>query len=336
MTTPKRILSVTRKPDAASYEQRVLRCLPALRDRGHTIDLAVIPEGRLAQTRFFTSFRHYDTIWWQRHLAMPYDLPIIAAAAKRLVFDFDDPLTYSARQGGSPSWSRRTRFAWMLRTCDAVTTASEHLAQSAQPFCKQVEVVPMPVDLPDNPPPLDSRNATTTRPGEVTLLWLGSQATQPYLELIRPILESLDHRFTLRLVAHQPMTFANLNIDFRPWSFQQQEQALTEAHIGLCPMPDTPWTRGKCPYKVLQYMAYAMPWIGSAVGENLNVAGISEPGQGPRGWCAQTVDDWMNAIHQLAINPNLASTIAAKARSHIAERYDRTRLIAKLEHMLVG
>jgi len=73
----------------------------------------------------------------------------------------------------------------------------------------------------------------------------------------------------LRLVGHEPIAFGGIEVDFRPWSPGEQDLALRECDIGLCPMPDTPWTRGKCPYKVLQYMAHAMPWVGSAVGENL-------------------------------------------------------------------
>jgi glycosyltransferase involved in cell wall biosynthesis len=330
MNRPTRILAVTRKPDAASYEQRVLRCIEPLCELGHTLETAVIPAGRIAQLRLFRNFRHFDTIWWQRHLAMPYDLPVIALSARRLIFDFDDPLTYTARAGGAPSWSRRTRFAWMLRTAHAVTTASEHLAESARPYCSDVTILPMPVDLPPQPPTLSQRADAPT------LLWLGSRATQPYLELIRPSLEQLDDRFTLRLVAHEPMTFAGLRVDFRPWSTDEQEAALRECHLGLCPMPDTPWTRGKCPYKVLQYMAYAMPWIGSAVGENLNVAGVPGPGPGPRGWCAASTEQWLEAIHHLTNHPDTAAFIAAKARDHIAQRYDRTHLIATLEGVLVG
>ncbi|QDU70190.1 glycosyltransferase family protein [Mucisphaera calidilacus] len=330
MERPLRILAVTRKPDAASYEQRVQRCIPPLTRRGHEITETAIPRGLLAEPRLYRRFRNYDVVWWQRHLAMPHLLPIIRHAARRLVFDYDDPLTFSAKGGGRPSWSRRVRFAGMMRTCDAVTTASDYLAASARPYCSSVHVIPMPVDVPDDPPPLHQRSE------KPTLLWLGSRATQPYLDLIRPALESLAGHALLRLVAHEPMAFGELEVDFRPWSFEQQETALRECHVGLCPMPDTPWTRGKCPYKVLQYMAFGMPWVGSAVGENLNVAGVTQPGRGPRGWCAHDNTDWKQAVTELISDPEQAETIGRDARAYIASRYRRDSLIDTLEDVLRG
>lgn len=178
----------------------------------------------------------------------------------------------------------------------------------------------MPVDVPDDPPNLVER---AERP---TLLWLGSRATQPYLELIRGVLESLAGEVVLRLVAHEPMSFGTLEVDFRRWSPEEQESALRESHVGLCPMPDTPWTRGKCPYKVLQSMAYGMPWVGSAVGENLHVAGSQEAGRGERGWCASTERQWLEAIRTLIQDRVVSGKMASAAREYVRDLHDRNRL----------
>src|SRR5690606_13466323 len=145
-------------------------------------------------------------------------------------------------------------------------TASEHLAEIARRYCDRVMVVPMAVDAPA------SVVQIARRPGPLQLLWLGSRATQSYLDVIAPVLAELGRRrpdVMLRVVGHEPVEFGPLKVDFRKWSPQEQEAALRQCHVGLCPMPDTVWTRGKCPYKVLQYMAYGMPWVGSAVGENI-------------------------------------------------------------------
>ncbi|WP_428388115.1 hypothetical protein [Mucisphaera sp.] len=325
-----RVVAVTRKPDAASYEQRVKHYLEPLAASGIDVEERVIPDGTWRQRRFYCGLGDFDVVWWQRHLAQPWHLRVIRRHAKRLVFDFDDPLTVSAAGGGKASWSRRRRFAWMLGACDVVTTASEHLAGLARAYCGDVRVVPMAIDLPD-----EGVLPVSERPGPPTLLWLGSRATQPYLSLIRPALERLAGRVVLRLIAHEPMRFGGLDVDFRRWSEVEQTAALRECHVGLCPMPDTAWTRGKCPYKVLQYMAYGMPWVGSAVGENLVVAGVGRAGPGDRGWCAAGQDDWVDAIDAMTAGEQRVRTGEA-GRSYIEAVHARERLVGAIAGALSG
>ena len=183
----------------------------------------------------------------------------------------------------------------------------------------------MAVDLPTRAePPIRATNKC------MELLWLGTEKTQPYLDLIRRPLMDLGHRkdVKLRLVAHKPMTFGDLEVDFRPWSTNEQTMALQACDIGLCPMPDTVWTRGKCPYKVLQYMAHAMPWVGSAVGENRIMAGSGLKEQ--RGLCASSNDQWMQMIVQLMQNADLRRTLGSQSYKYVAENHCRGVLINRL------
>jgi glycosyltransferase involved in cell wall biosynthesis len=152
--------------------------------------------------------------------------------------------------------------------------------------------------------------------------------TQPYLEIIRPALEQVGRALShvrLRLVAHEPMRFGALAVDFRRWSDSEQEQALRTCHIGLCPMPDTVWTRGKCPYKVLQYMAYGMAWVGSAVGENVAMSSGQQ-----QGLCADNQADWFGALNRLACKQDEREALARRGRACVEQRHSRQALAQQI------
>lgn len=329
-----RILAITRKPESASFTQRVLRYIEPLAALGIDVEYMTLSRSIVCQWRELARGADYDAIWWHRHMLSLWSMPRLSRIGRPLVFDFDDPLPFSSEKGGRPSASRRIRFAGMLRRCSLALAASEHLAQLAQPFCSRVLVHPMAIDLPESPP--------LERPpgpeGALELLWLGSASTQPFLAELRPLLEEVGQAhpgLRLRLVGHEPMPLTHLPVDFRKWSACEEQAALRECHIGLCPMPDTPWTRGKCPYKVLQYMAYGMPWVGSAVGENLTTAG-GENADEPRGLCAADSQQWRRSLEELVQNAELRRNMGQAARRYIAQHHDRAALTQRLASIWHG
>jgi glycosyltransferase involved in cell wall biosynthesis len=264
---------------------------------------------------------------------------------------------------------RRIKFAWTLRRCDGAIVASRYLADLAGRYCPQAWVVPMAIDLPCSTGILpvsgasssvsslaqqqqqqqqrrhgQDAHATEERHGQdahatqVQLLWLGSRSTQKYLREIAPALAEVgrlrpDAR--LRVVGHEEFAAAPLNVDFRRWSPGEQELALGECDIGLCPMPDTPWTRGKCPYKVLQYMAAGMAWVGSAVGENLVSAGAAD-GPDPRGLCAATDEQWVSALTRLIDDAALRRSMGASGLVYVRRIHEREMLADRLAEILRG
>lgn len=313
--------------------------MPLLAARGIHVECATLPTSQRAQFKLLGTATEFDGIWWHRHLLSPWWLGRLRKSAKRLVFDFDDPLIYTASGGGRPSFSRRMRFRWMLKRCDAAFAASNLLADMARPMCKSTHVVPMAIDLPGKALAEWRWRHGKSMGRPIELLWLGSLATQPYLELIRGALVRLGTRakerlgnVKLRLVAHEPMKFGALEVDFRKWSHEEQEKALSECDVGLCPMPDTVWTRGKCPFKVLQYMAYGMPWVGSAVGEN-----IVTSGEGERGLCATaTSDAWLIAIELLLADEGKRESMGRKGRAYVEATHDRAALVKRIESLWRG
>ena len=230
MTLPQdqltRVLALTRNTHSASFEQRVAGYVPMLAQKGIEVTIELWPHKWRDQKRMLVFASTFDCVWWQRNLPVPWISPMIRRYVRKIVFDYDDPLIYSSREGGRRSLTRQMRFASMLRRCDVALAASEHLAQIARPHCQDVRIVPMPIDLPAAPQ-FDRPVAS-----KIELMWIGSASTQPYLELIRPVLQQLGTQrddIRLRLVAHEPMQFGALEVDFRPWSITEQDAALQES-----------------------------------------------------------------------------------------------------------
>lgn len=325
---PVRVLAITRKPHSASFEQRIANFVEPLKAFGVEVDVAVYPKKLLRQVAVLSRARQYDVVWWHRHLLPWWQLRLLRGKARYLVYDFDDPVCFSTREDGASS-VRSQRFRRLVGAADAVLAGSHYLRDLAEAHNGNVHIVPMAIDL---PPEYGSDFGKTPR----ELLWLGSESTQKYLELIRPALEDLGRQrqdLKLRLVAHKPMTFGDLDTEFVQWSPQTQDEALRECTVGLCPMPDNPWTRGKCPYKVLQYMSHAMPWVGSAVGENIVTAGEPE-GDSARGRVAMAQDEWVAAIVALVDVIDDSRQMGMRARRYIEVNHERHHIAERVAAIL--
>ncbi|MCF6355889.1 MAG: glycosyltransferase [Candidatus Polarisedimenticolaceae bacterium] len=324
------MLAITRKPHSASFEQRIWNHIELLRYQGIDVTVRVYPKAIREQAAVLVESKGYDLVWWHRHLLPLWRLHQLRKSAKRIVFDFDDPVGFSTRTHGR-SFMRSRRFAALLRACDAAMVGSCYLEKLALSYCANVYRIPMAISLPD------VRSKPDLQKKGIELLWLGSKSTQKYLEALRPALERIGELrpdIGMRLVAHKPMSFGALKTVFVQWSPEAQEQALQECDIGLCPMPDTPWTRGKCPYKVLQYMANGMPWVGSAVGENIITAGVAGSSD-QRGVCATGADEWVQAVVVLADNSQRPH-LGANCREYIAQHHEREKVAEQIAATLRG
>lgn len=325
--TPIRILVITRKPEAPSFEQRFALYVQPMAERGVEMTTTVLGRTAAEQRAAMASAGGYDGVWWHRHLLSPRLWGALRRIGRPVVYDYDDAMPMSQRRGGRRSWTRRWKFAAMVRRSDVVVAASDYLADLARPWSRRIVLRPNAQETP--------AQAIARRDGQpIELLWLGSRSTQPYLEIVRPALERIATErddLRLRLVAHEPMAFGSLAVDFRRWSSEEQARALVECHVGLNPMTDDPWSRGKCSQKVLQYMAYNMAWIGSAAGQNLVMAGEPDVGgRRPCGRCAATPDQWYEQINELADDVSLRRSMGDAARAYILAEHDRGRLADRM------
>lgn len=234
----------------------------------------------------------------------------------RILLDYDDAIFHKYDQHSNP-WIRRVlggKISALMRRADIVVVGNDYLAQYAKRAgAKRVEIIPTVVDL--------RRYATKTygHSGQpYTIGWLGSPSTAQYLELIAPALAQVC-RLTgarIRLVGSGPIDLSEVSAELIPWTESAEIDSICSFDVGVMPLPDDPWARGKCGFKLIQYMACGLPVVASPVGVNTEI--ISE---GQQGHLASSQDEWIAALQRLASDHGARLRMGSAGRRRVEERY---------------
>jgi glycosyltransferase involved in cell wall biosynthesis len=225
------------------------------------------------------------------------------------VYDLDDALHEDHGQGGLlRRWAPKALKAkGCARAADRVIAGNPLLADWASQHSPDVVVIPSCVAPEPYRPKSDYAGGDVPR-----LVWIGSPDNERHLLLLAgPLLElhrRLGARLTLIGSTLPRLRGLEVLIDRVPWSEDIQHTALADADIGLMPLPDDPYSRGKCGYKLLQYAAAAIPFVASPVGVNaaiLQQFGMPAPG---------TADEWVDALSHLLGAPGDRQALGRKAR----------------------
>ena len=241
------------------------------------------------------------------------------ATRKPMVFDFDDAI-WLPRQGGNPllRWLHRERTVQqILQQATAVVVGNEFLADYARRFNAAVTVVPSAVDVSRYP----------VAKGASLIGWIGSRTTLPYLQPLAPVFRELG--VTPRVIAAGDPAALGFPVDFRRWGLDTECDELAQLGIGVAPLPDTLWERGKCGVKILQYMACGLPVVASPVGVQRELVR-----DGETGFLAATPDQWRERLRQLLGDAGLRQRLGAAGRALVAERYDVSVAAARVAKVL--
>ena len=162
----------------------------------------------------------------------------------------------------------------MCAIADLVTAGNETLAAAARPYARRVEILPTPIDLAPYSGPSLERSGTR-------LVWIGLPGNLPYLEILREPLARLSGEFpalSLKVLSERPPAALPIPVEFVRWSAESEARELAACDIGLMPLSDDDWTRGKGGFKLLQYMAARLPTVASPVGVNREIVAEGETG----------------------------------------------------------
>jgi glycosyltransferase involved in cell wall biosynthesis len=230
------------------------------------------------------------------------------------IYDFDDAFFLKYRSGRL-GWLRPLlgrKIDRLIQGAAAVTAGNAHLAAYARRLNPNVTLLPSVVDTEHYRPAQSPSSATP-----FTVGWIGSPSTAPYLEtLVEPLrLFALEQPVRLLVVGGPAPAIQGLEIVERPWSLEHEVELIQLFTVGVMPLPDTPWARGKCAYKLIQCMACAIPVIASPVGANEDAVPAT------CGLLASSADDWLAAFRQLAADPALRARLGAAGRQWVEERY---------------
>ncbi len=293
---------LTENRDGPSARARVRALLPRLRARGLEVGWEAI--GRRGRRALFREAGKARTVVLQRRLLSPWDALALRRSCRRLVFDFDDALPFrDSNRGATRSWARSLKFRTIVGLADACVAGNPYLAALAG----DARVIPTAVGLAPDPP----------EPPRRVLGWLGSASNLVYLERLRPVFAALweERRdWELHVVCDAFPAWPELPLVRIPWSAEAEAPALAGFAIGLAPLADDPWTRGKCGMKLLRYLAAGIPAVASPVGVQPAILGDA-------GSLAEETDAWRSAILRLWEDADHYAGCAARARARVRDGF---------------
>jgi glycosyltransferase involved in cell wall biosynthesis len=321
-----RVLVLTEDPAGPSVRHRWTYLAPYLADHG--VELSILPvEPRAVRAEAFGAAEKADLTVIHRKLFRLFDfLRLMRRARRRIVYDVDDAVMYRP-SGRRRQWSfmRGLRFGRTVRQSRLFIAGNEYL-KSRAPRLVRILVQPTPIDLPRYAPREDWPDR-----GRV-IGWIGTPATVPYLRSIGPALAELAARrkdVVLRVIGSEPVDLPGVETDLVPWSEEGEAGALRSLDVGVMPQPDDPWTRGKCAFKALQYMAAGLPVVASPVGMNVEVVA-----DGVSGYLARTRGEWTSFLDRLLAGPTLRESCGKAGRRRVEERFASERLAPGLAKAL--
>jgi glycosyltransferase involved in cell wall biosynthesis len=202
-----------------------------------------------------------------------------------------------------------------MATAVAITAGNAELATYARRFSGNVTQLPSVVDTDHFRPSLPKRGDHLADP--FTVGWIGSPSTAPYLQqLVEPLRQLAYERPVRLLVVGGPApAISGVEVIEQPWSQEHEVLLIQQFDVGVMPLPDSPWARGKCAYKLIQCMACGIPVIASPVGANTDAVPPA------CGILADSTDEWLIAFRQLASEPEQRRRMGSTARHWVEERY---------------
>ncbi|NWF68270.1 MAG: glycosyltransferase family 4 protein [Chloroflexi bacterium] len=342
-----RVLMLTRyQPLSAASRLRFYQYLPFLELHGVEVtpaplltdaDLArLYSTGRRGLVSTFSAylkraaqlFGRYDLLWIEKEL-----FPMLPALAEYLlrtpyVVDYDDAVfhNYDLHRSAFVRRALSGKIDAVMRRAALVVAGNAYLATRARLAGAQwVEVLPTVIDI-------TRYTLAAPPPPPITIGWIGSPSTSKYVEMLAPLLQELCAGGQARLLT---IGAKNLRLppaiphENRDWAEEREVRDIQAMHIGIMPLPDEPWERGKCGYKLIQYMACGLPVVASAVGVNIELAADN-------GFAADSADEWREALFRLRDDAALRAQWGAAGRRKIEAGYtlqvSAPRLLDLLRH----
>jgi glycosyltransferase involved in cell wall biosynthesis len=255
----------------------------------------------------------------------------LASLRAPVVLDFDDAiwLPNVSEANRSCAWLKNVRkIAQIASLARTVIAGNDYLASWARQHAENVHVVPTTIDTDWFAPP-SSRDPR----GPVTIGWSGSPSTVAHLRTLLPVLERLSARYgdriRIRVMGDPAFIHLPLGIRGEPWSADAELALVREMDIGVMPLPDDAWTRGKCGLKGLLSMSMGAASVMSPVGVNTE---IIQPGE--NGFLPATDDEWFDTLSRLIDDPELRARVGRAGRETVVDQYSVTRWEGRLAQLL--
>lgn len=268
----------------------------------------------------FSIYRHlpsYDVVCIQRRLLSPFEFLWIRRKSRRIIFDLDDAIMYRSSSSSDPhSFSRWFKFRWMVRGSDLVIAGNQFLREQVLKADgkKQVLVIPTAIDMNSY-----QKRKEIFNDHVIVLGWIGTKGNLRYLQRLEPVFESLSRRFShlrLKIVSDGRFESMSLPVINKSWKLEEENEDLISFDIGLMPLDDHPWSKGKCGLKMIQYLGVGVPVVCDPVGINRDIVE-----DGVNGFWAKTHQEWVDHLSTLIQSQELRRRMGMKGIEVIEREY---------------
>ena len=321
-----------------SSRLRFYQYLPYLKDHGIEIEVAPLLGSRYIEDLYWSKTRNYasvirayfqrllcltrsrcfDMIWIEYEI-LPW-LPewcelILSRLNIPYIVDYDDAIfhRYEIHPNHIVRSFLRNKIDHVMGHADIVVAGNSYLADRAERAgAKRIEQLPTVIDL--------ERYCTEPSNGGQTFKigWIGTPSTADYLRLMEPAISEIckEPNTNLVLVGSGPIQFNGPGVEIRPWTEQTEVTDILDFDVGVMPMPSNEWTRGKCGYKLIQYMACSRSVVASRVGVNPEIVE-----DGVHGFLADSQEEWVEALQTLRENHQLRKEMGQRGRARVEKKY---------------
>ena len=274
--------------------------------------------------------KNYDLVWIEYELfpSLPAWFEIILSQKVPYIVDYDDAMFHRYDRHPNPIIKKLlgNKIDQVMASAALVTVGNTYLAQRAiESGAKRVEILPTVIDLDRYPPP------PTYSERALTIGWIGSPTTTKHLQTIESPLQTISQKQDIQIVAigANQIEMPGVNLKIVPWQDSTEVQELQQLDIGVMPLLDEPWNKGKCGFKLIQYMAAGVSCIASPVGVNTEIIE-----HGVNGFLASTPAEWISAFQTLIDNPDLRQQMGIAGRKKVEQEYCLQVTAPKLAKLL--
>jgi len=313
------VLFISKSLNSSSTRYRALQFFPYLKSHGFNPKHISASGGLISILKTLWFARQADVVIVVRKTFPLIITCLLRMTSKKMIFDLDDAIF--CHSNGSASKTRMARFKAIVSRSDHVFAGNQFLAEQSLKFNSSVSLIPTCLDV-------EKYNVQVNKSSEwVDLVWIGSQSTSKYLFDLIPLLDDIatvHPSLRLKIISDFDIPAVKIPTLAIPWSEDSEAYELASSHIGIAPMIENDWTRGKCALKVLQYMAAGLPVISSNVGVNSEATTPNKTG-----FLVTSQEDWKNALNTLVEKPELRQSMGATAQKDVM-RYDIKEVFNKI------
>jgi glycosyltransferase involved in cell wall biosynthesis len=281
--------------------------------------LAAVAFGFARRCKLLFSLSKYDIVFIHRETA-PLGPPIFEFVIakifrKRIIYDFDDAIWMADQSNENTIWKAlkwRKKVSTICHYSWKTTTGNDYLSHFASNYCQQVITLPTVVNT-------QRHKKSGTKKSEIPVIgWTGSHSTLFYLDAIVPVLKQLENRFEFEflVIANRNPQLDLKNFKFIKWNVETEIEDLDKIDIGIMPLEDTEWAKGKCGFKLIQYLSLGIATVASPVGVNSEIVK-----NGVTGFIACNENEWIDGLMKLLSDETLRQEMGETGRLLIEQKY---------------